>query len=91
MGMCIVASLAVKTGHLGQDGADKIIKLIHDFSMPTAIPSGLDRNRIKGYLKTDKKTVGGRVFFVLPETIGKVIVTDQVSEDDIDAILNIRL
>ena len=36
----------------------------------------------------DKKTVGGKVFFVLPTRIGQVAVTDQVAEDDIDAVLN---
>ena len=87
IGMCIVARLAVKTGHLAQDEAGKIMNLVHDFKMPTDIPAELDRSRIKGYLKTDKKTVGGRVFFVLPKTIGEVIVTDQVNEEDIDAVL----
>ncbi len=87
VGMCIAAKLAVRTGHLAPDEAEKIIRLIHDFSMPTTIPDNLDRKKIKGYLQTDKKTIGGRVFFVLPTRIGEVIVTDQVEETDVDDIL----
>lgn len=87
MGMGAVARLAGRTGHLPDDDIKRITDLIRDYGMPLAIPSELDRNRIKKYLQTDKKTVGGRVFFVLPERIGKVLLTDAVDEADIDQIL----
>ena len=48
--------------------------------MPTEVPKTLDRDRIKRYLLTDKKTVGGKVFFVLPTDIGKTVITDKVTE-----------
>lgn len=87
MGMCIAAKLAVRTGCLQQNDAEQIIELIRDYGMPTSIPPKMDRQQIKGYFKTDKKTVGGRVFFVLPTKIGEVLVTDDVDEADIDAVL----
>ena len=87
MGMCAIAKLAELIGHLSTDEANRISTLIKKYGMGTEIPSELNRSRIKGYLKTDKKTVGGRVFYVLPESIGKVFVTDQVSEDAIDSVL----
>jgi len=62
--------------------------LISDFGLPVKIPGELDRQEITDYLKTDKKTVGGRVFFVLPTTIGKVIITDAVEENHILRVLN---
>lgn len=88
-GMCIAATLAVRTGHIPQAEAERIVQLVSDYGMPTSIPSELDRNQIKDYFKTDKKTIGGRVFFVLPTEIGKVIVTDEVAEEDIDGVLGI--
>ncbi len=88
MGMCAIAELAARTGHLNRDDTARIIRLIRDYGMPVSIPAELDRSRIKGYLKTDKKTVGGRVFYVLPETIGKVVITDQIKGKDIDAVLS---
>ena len=41
----------------------------------------------KNYIKTDKKSVGGSVFYVLPTTIGKVIITNEVTEEQVDEIL----
>ena len=87
MGMAAVADLAVRTGHLAAADAGRLRELLRAFGMPDTIPPALDRQRIKGYLRTDKKTVAGRVFFVLPTQIGKVVITDQVSEGDIDAVL----
>lgn len=89
MGMCLAAKLAVLSGHLQNTEAEQIIQLIYDYGMETTIPKGMNHEEIKGYFKTDKKTIGGRVFFVLPTTIGKVIVTDEVNEEDIDAALGV--
>ena len=87
MGMAAVTRLAARTGLLAPEEADRIINLIQAYGMPVTIPAELDRNRIKGYLQTDKKTVGGRVFYVIPNHIGEVFITDQVDESDIDQIL----
>jgi 3-dehydroquinate synthase len=86
--MRAAADLAVRGNLLEQKDADRLAQLISAFGMPVTIPTGMDRQRIKKYLKTDKKTVGGKVFFVLPTRIGQVAVTDQVTEEDIDAVLN---
>ena len=48
----------------------------------------MDRQEIINYLKTDKKTIGGRVFFVLPTAIGKVVITDAVEENHIHRVLS---
>ncbi len=88
IGMCAVAELAVKGGYTIQGVADEVRKIITDYGLPDTIPADLDQVLIKAYLQTDKKTVGGRVFFVLPEKIGKVIITDEVASTDVDATLN---
>ena len=41
-------------------------------------------------LKTDKKTIGGRPFFVLPTEIGKVIVTDDVADGLVDQVIGVK-
>ncbi|HHO48513.1 MAG TPA: 3-dehydroquinate synthase [Desulfobacteraceae bacterium] len=87
MGMAAAADLAVRTGHLRRQEAERLRKVLNDYGLPASIPPELDRGRIKGYLRTDKKTVAGRVFFVLPTRIGEVIITDQVPEADIVAVL----
>ncbi len=88
IGMVAAAELAVLKGILAADERERIEKLIRDFGLPVDIPSELDRTEIIGYLKTDKKTVGGRVFFVLPTKIGEVTITDAVDENHIQRVLN---
>ena len=88
IGMCAAAELAVRTGCLAEKDARAVRELIERYELPVTIPAELDRYLIRKYLLHDKKTVGGRVFYVLPETIGKVLITDQVSKDDLDAVLS---
>ncbi|WP_339137954.1 MAG: 3-dehydroquinate synthase [Candidatus Electrothrix sp. GW3-4] len=87
IGMCAAAQLAVQTGYLSEQDAQAIRDLIARYELPVSIPPELDRQVIKKYLLTDKKTVAGRVFYVLPEGLGKVIITDQVDEHAVDAVI----
>ncbi len=87
IGMRAAADLAVSGGHLSRDEAVRICRLLEDYGLPVTIPPALDRAAIKRFLLADKKTIGGRVFFVLPESIGKVLITDQVSSSDVDTVL----
>ena len=87
IGMAAVARLAVKKGTFSDTEARRVINLIGDYGMPIDIPAELDRQTIRQYLKTDKKAVGGRPFFVLPTAIGKVIITDEVEDILLDQVL----
>lgn len=87
MGMVAVAELAVLKGIFLRNEADELRALIADFGLSVTIPAELDRKRIKQYLKTDKKSVSGRAFFVLPVSIGKVVITDDVAESLIDHVI----
>ncbi len=87
MGMVAVAKIAVLKGLLERSEEQRLTELIDAYGLPIHIPAELDREEIKGYLKTDKKTVAGRLFFVLPTEIGKVIITDEVNAQLIDQVL----
>lgn len=87
MGMVAAAELAVLKGILEQREKERLENLIHEFGLPVAIPPEYDRDRIKEYLLADKKTIGGRVFFVLPTSIGKVIITDEIEAGFIARVL----
>jgi 3-dehydroquinate synthase len=87
IGMCAAARLAVKCDCLLAEDADEIVNIVADYGLPTEIPAELDRDAMKEYLLRDKKTVGGRVFYVLPESIGTVRITDQVQSSDVDNVL----
>jgi len=88
IGMRAVAELAVRGGYADQSVAESIVQILRAYNLPTEIPPGFDRETLRKYLLSDKKTIGGRVFFVLPEEIGTVRITDQVEEEDIDAVLS---
>ncbi len=90
MGMAAAVELAVLGKRLSSDMAIRIKNLLQAYGMETEIPADLDRHQIKEYLKTDKKTVGGRVFYVLPTAIGEVVFTDEVREDHLDKVLKVR-
>ncbi|MBI4791161.1 MAG: 3-dehydroquinate synthase [Deltaproteobacteria bacterium] len=87
MGMVAANKLAMAKSLLAPQEAERISRLVADFGLPVAIPAELDRQLMKSFLKTDKKTVAGRPFFVLPTCVGKVIITDDVAEELIDQAL----
>ncbi len=88
IGMRAACDLAVAGGHLSVEKAGEVRQLLIDFGLPVDVPPELDRHEIKQFLLTDKKTVGGRVFFVLPQDIGKVMITDDVPVSHIDEVLD---
>ncbi len=88
MGMVAVNKIAVAQGILMAETAGEITDLISSFGLPTTIPPELNRQQMKEFLKTDKKTVAGKPFFVLPIAIGTVIITDDVDDAIIDGALN---
>jgi len=87
IGMVAAAKLAVSNDLLTEDASRQILEILQEYKMPVEIPAELNRERIKKYLLTDKKTVGGIVFFVLPTAIGTTVVTDQVTSVQIDQVL----
>lgn len=88
IGMVAACGLAVGKGIMAKADADGVRELIADYGLPVAIPAGFAPQRLKGFLKTDKKTVGGRPFFVLPTKIGAVVITDDVDELLVERVLS---
>ena len=87
MGMVAAAELAVLKGILDRKEKERIVNLLQEFGLPVSIPAEYDRDRIQKYLLSDKKTIGGKVFFVLPTTIGKVIITDDIEMEMLTKVL----
>jgi 3-dehydroquinate synthase len=87
IGMVAATRLAVAKGILKQTDAENIVALLQAYGLPTAIPEHFDRQRIKMFLNTDKKNVSGKLAFILPERIGNVIITDEISEHLLDEVL----
>ncbi len=84
MGMVAVNTIAVGKSLLSSEDAQTISDLIADFRLPVTIPGDLDKKLMKSFLKTDKKAVAGKPFFVLPTCIGAVTITDDVADELVD-------
>jgi 3-dehydroquinate synthase len=87
MGMVAAAELAVLKGIMERQEKERLAQLIHEFGLPLAIPQEYDRARIQEHFLADKKTIDGKVFFVLPTSIGKVIITDDIEEGMLAKVL----
>lgn len=84
IGMVAAGKIALKMGLWTTDEAQRQDALIKKTKLPTTIPQNLEFNNILSTLQNDKKVKAGKVRFVLPTAIGKVIITDKVTSDIIE-------
>lgn len=87
LGMVAVGRIATRLNLWSEAEEARQRSLIAKAGLPTRIPSKIQADAVLDLLQNDKKVKAGKVRFILPEAIGKVIISDRVSEDDIrDAI-----
>ncbi|MBW4623795.1 MAG: 3-dehydroquinate synthase [Cyanosarcina radialis HA8281-LM2] len=87
IGMVAAGNLAVKLNFWDREACDRQNALIKKTGLPTKLPSGIDIEAIIDTLQTDKKVKDGKVRFVLPTKIGAATVTDKVTAEVIQAVL----
>jgi 3-dehydroquinate synthase len=87
IGMVAAGEIAVAMDWWSRAEGDRQNALIAKCGLPTQLPAGIDLGAIVAKLQTDKKVKAGQVRFVLPQAIGKVAVTDQVTPVVINAVL----
>jgi 3-dehydroquinate synthase len=90
IGMVAISRIGVMKSLISAATARKYLELIKQYGLPTEIPEDLDRNEIKSYLNTDKKSVRGKISYVLPTEGGGFIFSEDVSEAEVDAVLNFK-
>ncbi|WP_008313928.1 3-dehydroquinate synthase [Leptolyngbya sp. PCC 6406] len=95
IGMAAAAAIAMAQGHSETlarslwhpSEAARQQALLTKTRLPTRIPAGLEAENLISLLQGDKKVQDGRVRFILPEALGRVTITDQVSHDDLYPVL----
>lgn len=75
IGMALENIIAVKKKLLSIKHAERILKLIKKFGLPSKLPNEVSLKALDRAIKADKKVVGGKLYFALPVKIGKAIVT----------------
>jgi len=85
IGMMAAARMSDRLGIGNRELIDRQERLLERLGLPTRFPR-LNPVEIMKVLYTDKKVVGGKIHFVLPEKIGSVGV-QKVERDSIEGIL----
>jgi 3-dehydroquinate synthase len=78
--------LGSKERLLSAEDKTEILRCVDSYG-PLPPLSGIDPGRIAARLKSDKKTVKGKIHFVLPERIGAVKITADVEERSVAAAI----
>lgn len=81
IGMVAAGKIATKLNLWSSEAENRQTQLIQKAGLPTTIPFNVISSEIVEALKIDKKVKSGKVRFILPTEIGKVIITDEVPSE----------
>ncbi|RLS75801.1 MAG: 3-dehydroquinate synthase [Planctomycetota bacterium] len=89
IGMALAARLAAALGRIPQDLVARQDRLIEAFGLPVdpRVAGSFDSELLLAIMGRDKKTLDGRLRFVLPSRLGSVDVVDGVAADVVRRIL----
>ena len=91
IGMVAAGKIAIAMDLWTQAEADRQQELLIKAGLPTEIPPEVSIGDILETIKSDKKVKAGKVRFILPTAIGKVIISDRVTPEIIIKALNYKL
>ena len=89
MGMVAAGKIAVKMGLWTETDVQRQEQLLQKTALPTQVPGILNTAEVMESLQLDKKVKAGKIRFILPTEIGKVIISDRVSSKVIQDVLEI--
>ena len=87
IGMVMAADLALREELCDAHTAQRIRNIVASYQLPLK-PPVVDKNRFLASMAMDKKVVQGGLRFVLPKSIGSVVVTGEYNPKNLDATLN---
>jgi 3-dehydroquinate synthase len=89
IGMVYASRLAERIGRIDATATARQISLLESVGLPTRLPDNLrpSTTDILARMQLDKKTVGGKLRFVLPDRIGHVEVVKDVNEVTVVGVL----
>lgn len=83
IGMYMEARLSQKLGLIEKKAVGRIKALIDSYELPSEMPTEIQVNDLMEKMWIDKKTVGGKMHFVLPEKVGAVKIHSGITSEDI--------
>lgn len=88
MGLVAAARLSERSGFAEPGLASYVESLMAHVGLSVRLPDRTEPGTLVEAMRRDKKRRGGRLRFVLLRGVGDVIVTDDVSRDDLVAVLD---
>jgi 3-dehydroquinate synthase len=67
--------------------AERLCRLLERLGLPTAVPAGLDRQRLLDHMRLDKKNRSGTLRLILWQRLGAAEIVSGVSEAQVLATL----
>jgi 3-dehydroquinate synthase len=87
-GIVLACAVATKMNWLETSEFSRIESLLQVFDLPIAAPNDMNYEDFIRHMRHDKKVQAGKLFFVIPKGIGKAVVTNEVSEEVLRAVLS---
>lgn len=90
IGMIYASRLAERRKLIDASATERQLALLRALHLPTGLPCGIELSTkdVLGRMRLDKKSVGGKLRFILPNRIGEVRVYSDVPEADVEAVLD---
>ncbi len=85
-GMVCASRLAERRGLIAADVTQRQVRLLQAFSLPTR-PERWPIDGLIQTMRSDKKSLAGRLRFILPRRLGEVALFDDVPEADVRQVL----
>lgn len=79
LGMRAALWLSQKHAALTAEEAERVLKALHQFDLPTVLPASIKTEVILEKLQRDKKFAAGKIQFVLLDALGSAHVSSKVS------------
>ncbi len=87
IGMYMEAKLSQQLGFIDNKEVLRIKALIDSYGLPSEMPGEIQINDLMESMQIDKKTVAGKMHFVLPEKVGSVRIHGGITADDIKKLV----
>ena len=87
LGMVMAADFSRRKGWLDDHGYERVASLVHRAGLPSLLPNGVTVNDMLENMAVDKKAKDGKIFFILLQSIGHAVITNDFEEHDLLATL----
>ncbi|MFT6328498.1 MAG: 3-dehydroquinate synthase [Bermanella sp.] len=87
-GMALATKLAVLRNWISMSESSRIQRLLTLFNLPISGPADMSADIYIAHMQHDKKVLSGKMRFIVPTSIGRAKIIDDVKNEELTAILN---